>query len=170
MGLLAVLEEKMPGCVGDELVADGGAQHDVLGEHWAGELSDGLVDVDGGRQVASLCRRGEDVADGLEDAAHETALGGNEGSIVVGVVEESRKDGAERLPCNTSPEVDEGGGEVILEVVGDGGWGVGGHDSIDGVQEQSVLVGPMLVDGRARHPGMLGDTEGGDRAGSFGQQ
>ena len=81
---------------GDEVVAHAGAKHDVLGEERAGELSGGFVDVDGGAEVASLRCGGEDVVDGLEDAADEALLNDNEDSVTVGVIEESRKDDAER--------------------------------------------------------------------------
>ena len=113
--VLVVLEELF-GRVGDELVAGGGAQHDVLGEDRAGELDCSFVDVDAAWQIASLFGGGEDVADGLKDALDESALSGNEGSVAVGVVEQGGKQGAEWLFGDSFPEVGEGGGEVVFEV------------------------------------------------------
>ena len=123
--VLVVLEEEMLGCVGDEFVADRGAQHDAVGEDRTGELDRSLVYIDGRWWVASLSSGGEDVVDWLEDAFHEAALSGYEDSVAVGVVEQHRKDRAELLLGDSIPGGGEGGDEILFEVAGDAGWGVG---------------------------------------------
>ncbi len=127
----------MLGCVGDERVARGCAQHDVLGEDRAGELDSSVVHIDGGWYFASLDGGAENVADWLEDAFHEATLSGNEGSVAVGVVEQSCEKGPEWLRGESFSEGEEGGGEVILEVVADAGRDVGRDDSVDGVDDPS---------------------------------
>lgn len=168
--VVAYAAKKLADGFGDEVVAHGGAKHDVLREERAGELSGGFVDVDGGGEVASLCCGGEDVVDGLEDAADEALLNDNEDSVTVGVVEESRKDDAERSLCHSLPQVGESHGEVLLDIFGDADWQVVSHNSVDSVEKQGVLVGPMSVDGRAGYAGVLGDAQRGHRLGAFVEQ
>ncbi len=110
-------------------------------------MSDGFVDIDDGRQIASSYRGGEDVVDGLKNSAHETPLNGNEGLVAIGLVEQSGKDGSERFRRHSLPKVGETRGEVLSDISGEADWQVVSDDSVDGVEKQRVLVGPMPVDG-----------------------
>ncbi len=94
------------------------------------------LDVDCGRKIASLCSGGKDVLNGLKDAVDEAALGSDETSVPVGVVEESSEDQPESFLCHAQSKVGESCEEVLFEVVGDPGGCVGCHDSVDCVEQQ----------------------------------
>ena len=103
----------------------------------------------------------------MEDAVAKAALGGDEISVPVGVVEESGEDEPEGILRHPHPKVAESRQEVRFEIVGDPGGYVGSHDSVDRVEQQRRGFAPMSIDGGASDARVFGDAHRSDGIGTL---
>ena len=141
-----MLVEELVCGVGDELVADGGAEHDVLEEYGAGELGYSFVELQSRGKCSPFLSLDQDVSEGFEDGRHEPVLDGLMFGTSVGVVEQGGKDDSKWAFVQPSAEMIESDREVGVQVAGNWALVVGQGELVDGVEQEGVLIGPVTVD------------------------